>query len=44
VKFVPEFYDDEITRCMPGKKDFASIKEHGQRSSQTKMVTPVHLE
>jgi hypothetical protein len=23
--------DDEISRCMPGKEVFASVKEHGKR-------------
>jgi hypothetical protein len=27
VKSVLKFYDDDISRCVPGKRDFASVKE-----------------
>jgi hypothetical protein len=33
MKLVHEFYDDDnyVCSCMPWKKDFASVKEHGKR-------------
>jgi hypothetical protein len=37
MKLVHEFYDDDddgITRCVPGKTDFASVKEHGKTKQQ----------
>jgi hypothetical protein len=37
VKLVPEFYnDDEISSCMTGKKDFASVKECRKRLHKQK--------
>jgi hypothetical protein len=44
VKLVPEFYDDdEISRCMPGKTDFASVKEQGKRVHKQKWLLLCNL-
>jgi hypothetical protein len=43
-KLVSEFYyDDEISRYMPGKKDFASVKEHGKEIHKQKQLLLCNL-
>jgi hypothetical protein len=43
LNLVPRVYDDDISRCMPGIRDFASVKEY-EPSFQGKTVTSMQLE